>query len=263
MSWPRARQAPLLFAHRGASLEHPESSLAAFAKALELGADVLEIDLQMTADGHVVVSHDADGARSAGVARAIADCTLSEVKRWNIGQGAHLLCPPGQIARMPTLDDVLDAFPHARLNVDIKREDAAMLDAVLALIDRHAAHARVLLTSFSSRVTGALHARGYRGPIGLGRDEVVRAVFAPRLLLSLFPLRGARMQVPLRYGPIRLDRRALIDKLHALGIPVDYWVVNDLETARRLLALGADGIVTDDPRTLAPLFRAKGAKEGG
>jgi glycerophosphoryl diester phosphodiesterase len=263
VSWPGARQAPLLFAHRGASLEHPESSLAAFAKALELGADVLEIDVQMTADGHVVVSHDADGARSAGVPRAIGDCTLSEVKRWNIGQGAHLLCPPGQVARMPTFDDVLDAFPHARLNVDLKREDAAMLDAVLALIDRHAAHARVLLTSFSSRVTGALHARGYRGPIGLGRDEVVRAVFVPRLLLARFPLRGTRMQVPVNYGPIRLDRAALIDKLHKLGIPVDYWVVNDVDTARRLLALGADGIVTDDPRSLAPLFAKKDAPKNG
>ena len=71
------------------------------------------------------------------------------------------------------------------------------------------------------------------------------------------------MQVPLRYGPIRLARRALIDKLHALGIAVDYWVVNDLETARGLLALGADGIVTDDPRTLAPLFGKKAAQRSG
>ena len=168
MTWPGARQTPLLFAHRGASLEHPESSLAAFAKALELGADVLELDVHMTADGHVVVSHDADGARSAGVARAIGDCTLSEVKHWNIGQGAHLLCPPGQIARIPTLDDVLDAFPHARLNVDIKREDTAMLDAVLALIDRHAAHARVLLTSFSSRVTARCTRAATAGRSGSG-----------------------------------------------------------------------------------------------
>jgi glycerophosphoryl diester phosphodiesterase len=245
--------APLLYAHRGASFEHPENSLAAFAKALELGADALEIDVHVTADGHVVVAHDPDGTRCAGVARAIRECTLSEVKRWDIGRGAQR-CPPGQVARVPTLDDVLDAFPHARLNVDIKPEGAAAALAVLALVERHAAHARVLLTSFYPRVTRALHAHGYRGPIGLGRDEVIRAVFAPRSLLALFPPRGTRMQVPLHSGPIRLDRRALIEKMHALGIPIDFWVVNDLAVARRLLELGADGIVTDDPRTMAPLF---------
>jgi glycerophosphoryl diester phosphodiesterase len=251
----RALQGPLLYAHRGARLEHPENTLEAFAAALELGADALEIDVHMTRDRHVVVAHDADGARMAGVPQEIRACTLGEVERWDVARG--FVSRDGRVrarARVPSLDETLQELPSALLNIDVKQSEPDMLAPLLEVIARHAAEARVLLTSFSSRTTARIRALGYGGPTGLGRAEAARAVLAPRALLERFALRGRRLQVPLRQGPISLDRASLVRKLHAFGIAVDYWVVNDLEQAVRLLALGADGIVTDDPRALAQLF---------
>jgi glycerophosphoryl diester phosphodiesterase len=250
----QSRQGPLLYAHRGAPLERPENSLEGFAVALECGADALEIDVHMTRDGHVVVAHDPDGARTAAVAQAIRACTLDEIKRWDIARGPGLLCPRGAACCMPTLDEVLTAFPGALLNVDVKQSDPSMLPALLRVIAAHDAHERVLLTSFSARTTREIRALGYRGPTGLGRGEVAIAVLAPDLVLRRLAPRGQRLQVPLRSGPLRLDRRQVVDKAHAHGLAVDYWVVNDPSEAERLLGLGADGIVTDDVRAMAGLF---------
>jgi glycerophosphoryl diester phosphodiesterase len=214
---------------------------------------VLEIDVHMTRDEHVVISHDGRAERMAGVTRAIAACPLSEVQSWDISRG-FAGARRGEPVHMPTLDEALEAFPDAAFNVDVKQREPDMLAPLLAVIARHRAAERVLLTSFSSTITHRIRALGYRGPTGLGRNEALLAVLAPSLLLRWVPLKGQRLQVPLRQGPLRADRRDLVDKLHALGIAVDYWVVNDPLEAARLLELGADGIVTDDPRGMAELF---------
>jgi glycerophosphoryl diester phosphodiesterase len=247
------RLGPLLYAHRGAPLELPENSLVGFARALELGADALEIDVHMTRDGHVVVCHDASGERIAGVARQLRDCTLSEIKQWEL-RGPLTAGSSAGTARVPALDEVLEAFPQAHLNIDIKQHAPEVIDAVLAVIAKHAAAQRVLLTSFSSAITRGVRARGYAGRTGFGRAEVVGLVFAPARVLSRVRSGGSRAQIPRRFGPIVLDRPELIDKLHALGLAVDYWVVNETHEAQRLLARGADGIVTDDVRAMAQLF---------
>jgi glycerophosphoryl diester phosphodiesterase len=247
------RFGPLLYAHRGAPLELPENSLPGFARALELGADALEIDVHMTRDGHVVVCHDANGLRTAGVERRVCDCTLSEIKRWELRAPLTAGSSAGA-AQVPALDEVLEAFPEARLNIDVKQHEPAVIDAVLAVIAKHSAMQRVLLTSFSSAITRRVRARGYAGPTGFGRAEVVSLVFAPARVLAHVRSGGSRVQIPVRYGVLALDRPALIDKLHALGLALDYWVVNDADEAQRLLARGADGIVTDDVRAMAQLF---------
>ncbi len=257
----RALQGPLLYAHRGARLEQPENTLPAFAAALQAGADALEIDVHMTRDRHVVVAHDPDGARTAGVARAIRDCSLAAVQGWDLTRGCG--GPDARAsARVPTLDETLREFPSALLNVDVKPPEPEVLGPLLRVIAQHAAEPRVLLTSFSSATTARIRALGYRGPTGMGRAEAARAVLAPGPLLRRLRPRGQRLQLPLRAGPLRLDRAALVRKAHALGVAVDYWVVDDRALAERLLALGADGIVSDDPRAMAALFACSAYTQG-
>jgi glycerophosphoryl diester phosphodiesterase len=244
---------PILLAHRGACLEHVENTLPAFEAALALGADVIESDLHVCRDGTPVLSHDADGARLAGEPRAIAQCMLEEVACWKLTcEGA---IEPSCIA---TLDAALARFPSARWNLDVKLHDPRALPAVLAVIARHRAEPRVLLTSFSARVTRALRTLGYGGAIGLAQTEAIAAVFTPLALLRAvrpqFVRPGARLQIPTRSAGIPLARRALIAKLLALDLPIDYWVINDPREAEHLLALGAQGIVTDDLRAMTALF---------
>jgi glycerophosphoryl diester phosphodiesterase len=249
-------QGPLLIAHRGASAEHVENTLPAFRAALALGADVLESDVHVTRDGHPVLAHDADGARVAGDPRAIAECTLAEVERWDLARAL----PGSPPAHIPTLDATLAELPHAVLNLDLKSHDARTVPRVLEVIAKHRAEARVLLTSFSAAMTRQFRAHDYGGPVGLAQAEAVLAVFAPRALLALsssvFGRGGTRLQIPVRAGVIPLARRSLITKLRALGVPIDYWVINDPREAVQLLELGASGIVTDDVRAMAELFGA-------
>jgi glycerophosphoryl diester phosphodiesterase len=264
----RSAEGPLLYAHRGASLEYPENTVPAFEAALSQGADALEIDVHLTLDGHLVVAHDAHGGRTAGVHRAIRDCTLAEVQSWDVGL-AHRRAHPAAAtttdtgpARCPSLGEVLQALPGAALNVDIKHHDLRAARAAVSVVREHDASTRVLLTSFSSATVDAVRAAGYEGPVGLGQRDAIRAVFAPRALLRRWPLPGSRLQIPPREGPIPLDRAALLAKMHSLGIAVDYWVINDAPTVGRLLDLGADGIVTDDPRMAAAVF-ARHPRTGG
>jgi glycerophosphoryl diester phosphodiesterase len=245
---------PLLFGHRGAPFERPENTLESFAAALEAGADVLELDVHMTLDRQVVVAHDDHGARVAQVGSPIRELTLSEVKSWDLS-GKNAGSAGSHAVRMPTLEEVMLRFPHTPLNVDVKPRSPDILGPLLALIARHGAASRVLLTSFHSATTRAIGRHGYAGPRGLSRAEVARVVFSPSPLRHAWPAAGQRMQIPTRSGWLRLDRAALVHKAHQWGLAVDFWVVNDPIEAARLLELGADGIVTDEPRAMAELFQ--------
>ena len=242
-----------LYAHRGASREQPENTLPSFARALERGADALELDVHATRDGVLVASHDPDGTRMAGVPIAIADATWDEVSRWDAGWGVR----NGDGSRpfvgrgigLPSLEQILDAFPGVPLNVDLK---APVADLTVRLLHRLGAAERVCLASFQARTLRRVRALGYHGETSLGRSEVARLLALPAALqrgVLAPPARVAQL-------PISLARPWVIARCKALGLRVDYWTVNDPALARRLCELGADGIMTDDPALIAPIVRA-------
>lgn len=246
----------LVYAHRGASAELPENTLEAFLRAVELGVDILETDVHCTADGHVVVHHDMTGHRMANVPRAVADSPLSEVRRWNVGFGFRASDGTGLAGpsfRVPTLEEAFDAFPEMRFNIDIKAR--AAISGTLDAIRNIGAEESVLLTSFHDDVVQSIRKRGYQGPTGLSRNESLLALVLPRSAPERYRPAGHRLQIPVNVGPIRFDRRAYIDRFKELGYGVDYWVVNDPAVAKALAAAGADGIMTDDPRTVLPALR--------
>ena len=245
-----------LYAHRGAARELPENTLPAFRRALEVGATALETDVHRTSDGHVVISHDPTGERAAGVRRAVRDATLAEVREWDVGRRFRAKRPEIGEARftVPTLEELLIEASGVPINVDIKQHDAATVEAVVAVVRRQRAQERVLLTSFDTTTIERVRRLGYEGQTGLGRAEMCRLRYAPELLLRAFPLQGSAAQIPPRLGPIALDGPAFLAKVHALGLVVHYWTINDPQEAERLLGLGADGIMTDDPAAIAPVF---------
>ncbi|APR75238.1 Glycerophosphoryl diester phosphodiesterase [Minicystis rosea] len=247
---------PRLYAHRGAARELPENTMPAFRRALAVGATALETDVHLTRDGHVVLSHDPTGERAAQVHRAIGDTTLDEVRRWDVGRTHRVERPEigAEAFTVPTLEELLRETPGVLINVDIKQHDAAAAAATVAVVRRVRAEDRVLLTSFDAGTIRRVRRLGYEGATGLGASELVRLLFTPQRLLAALPLRGSAAQMPTRMGPLPLDRAALLAKAHALGLLVHYWTINDPVEAARLLALGADGIMTDDPAAIAPVF---------
>jgi glycerophosphoryl diester phosphodiesterase len=228
-----------------------------------LGVDALELDVHTTRDGVVVVSHDADATRMAGVAMPWQALDLEEARRLDLGFGFTAADGSrpfvGQGITVPTLEEVLRAFPDVRLNIDLKQWRPSLAEPVVELLRRLGAEERVTLASFRARTMYAVRRLGYRGATALAQAEVAALLASPRQLWRATPLRGQAVQVPVAAGPIRFDRAAFIAKCHDLGLRVDFWTIDDPAQARALLALGADGIMTDAPASMLAALRPAAA----
>lgn len=235
---------PRVFAHRGlvtaagADSGVWENSAAAFAAAHAAGAEYIETDCQVTADGDVVLFHDSTLTRLTGDPRAVRDVPTRELARLFADHGGLL-----------TVADALDSFPTARFNIDVKtREAAAPLGPIL--VDHTD---RVLITSFDDANRRATLAAVLRAGAGLrpatsGGSRTIAAVRALSAL-RLSPARALRdvdaLQIPERHGLVRVLTPALLTAARRRGVEVHVWTVNDPADMRRLIALGVDGIVSD------------------
>lgn len=249
-----------LYAHRGASAERPENTLPSFERAVELGVDALELDVHLTRDGHLIVAHDDTAARMCAAPVAWSALDLADVERLDAGWG--FLAPDGTRPfagtgiRVPTFEAVLDAFPQLRINVDIKRSGELGAAAMIAAIERARAGGRVTVASFHTSTMVALRRKGFAGETTLSRGEVGSLVSLPAVVWRQLPFTGTAAQVPVSQGPLRFDRAAFVAKCHSLGLRVDFWVIDDPAEVTRLLALGADGIMTNHPAAVRDAFRA-------
>lgn len=251
----------LVYAHRGAAAELPENTLPSFRRALELGADALETDVHLTADGEIVALHDPDGKRVANVPASVRSTTLAEVQRWDAG---YVFVGPGgtrpfvgQGYRIPSLSELLTQLPEVRLNIDLKTEEPLLVARFLETVRRYDAERRVVAASFHRSTLVHLRRSGWRGDSSLSQSEFLACWLLPRRLRRS-PPPGTRAQIPTHGGPIRIATRRTLQKLHELGLGVDFWTINDPTEARRLVALGADGVMTDDPARIVPAVRAAG-----
>ena len=229
------RASPIIYAHRGASAELPENTLAAFERALDVGADAIVTDAHMTRDGRIVLLHDPHQVREQ---------TLEQVRAWKHD--------------VATLEEALERFPGVVFNVDAKQTEPDMIPALVRVIHGARAADRVRIASFSTRNLERARDLGFEGETCLGAKEIARIMFLPRGALRWVRVAGHAAQVPHRAYGVRFDTQAAIDRFHALGVRVDFWTIDDPEEAKRLFALGADGVMTDDPRRLcAALGRSK------
>lgn len=246
-----------LYAHRGAAAERPENTMPAFERAIEIGVDALELDVQVTRDDRLIVVHDPDALRTAAAQVTWASVDLADARRLDVGWGfvaADGTRPfAGRGITVPLFEDVLDAFPDVVLNVDIK-DDPRAVALILDLVRARKAEERVTIASFHVRQVAAVRRRGYGGETALARAEVASLAAMPAVLWRQLPLTGSAAQIPTHAGPLRFDRAPFIAKCHAVGLRVDFWTIDDAAEAERLLALGADGIMTNDPAAIRPVF---------
>ncbi|MGP4000080.1 glycerophosphodiester phosphodiesterase [Streptomyces sp. 8N706] len=240
--------APLAFAHRGGAADGPENTAAAFRRAVHAGYRYLETDVHATSDGVLVAFHDATLDRVTDTRGRIAELPWSEVRRARVAGTEPL----------PRFEELLETFPEARWNVDIKAE--AALVPLIELIRRTGAWGRVCVGSFSeARIARALSLAGER----LATSYGTRGVLGLRLRSYGLPLRPRRaavaVQVPERQSGIRVVDRAFVRAAHARGLQVHVWTVNEPERMAALLDLGVDGIMTDRIDTLRTVLTDRGA----
>lgn len=229
------RSRPELVAHRGAKRERPENTIAAFARAIELGADALELDVHATRDGVVVVHHDAV-PREAGARgeppRAIAECSARELAAFRVGGEA-----------IPSLAAVL-ALAAGRATVYVEIKGAGIERAVVDVVR-------------SSRATCAIHSFDHEA---IGRVRAL-APEIPRGLL--FEHRGPDMLAALAeydahdlWPQVTLVDEAVVEGAHRIGRRVVAWTVNSATDAARLAAAGVDALCGDDVPLLRDALRA-------
>lgn len=231
---------PRVFAHRGLVADDTmwENTAAAFAAAHAAGAEYIETDCQVTADGDVVLFHDDTLTRLTGDPRAVAEVRTRELAGIFADHGGLL-----------SVADALDAFPDSRFNIDVKT--AAAAEPIGALVADHS-H-RVLLTSFTdahrrAAVGSTLRAGASIRPATSGGKATIAALRGLSAM-RLSPARALQeidaVQIPEQHGRLRILTPALLRAAHRVGIEVHVWTVNDADDMRRLIAAGADGVVSD------------------
>jgi glycerophosphoryl diester phosphodiesterase len=232
-------------AHRGASLRAPENTLAAFREAAEAGADYVELDVQRTRDGHIVVIHDGDLMRLAGDPRKVRDLTLAELQALDVGsrRGAAYA---GE--RVPTLEEVI-GFARGRLllNVELKYNvpDAELAPAVVDMLSRERFDSDSVITSLD---LGALRQVEQQSP-GMVTGLIVTAAVGSvaHAETDFLSLNAAKAKA------------SLVRRLHGAGKAVHVWTVNDPEAMLRMIERGVDNVITDDPARLVGLLQERSA----
>lgn len=242
---------PANIAHRGLSDRFPENTLAAFRAALGAGAGGIELDVRVTRDGHPIVMHDATVDRTTDGFGAVAGMTLEAVRRLGVG---------GTGGGVPTLREVLEEFPGARVNIDIKDWDLPGAEKVVLNVLREAGVAdRVLVASADHRVLRRFRgAAGGEFDTGASRREIAVFYALSRLRLErLVRPAYAALQVPVDYGPLRILTPRFVRAARSVGVRVDAWTINEPGRMREVLDLGADVVMTDRPDLLAEVLRGR------
>lgn len=232
-----------VIAHRGFSGRAPENTLVAIRQAIEIGADMVEIDVTITADDEVILLHDETLDRTTDGQGPPMALTLEEIRRLDAGSW---FAPEFAGERVPTLAEALDAIEgRILLNIEIKSEavEYGVVPKVAALINEHGLLEQVVVSSFSPEALrqmktvypAVITATLFNADLHTDRDplEIVKEVGS-----RAFNISGKRLTV------------AMLDRLHRHGIPVAVYTVNEPEEMRRIVALGVNAIFTDQPDRL-------------
>lgn len=233
---------PVIFGHRGASAHAPENTLAAFELALEQGADAIELDVTLTADGHVVVIHDATVDRTTGAHGKVREMKLADLRTLDAGS---FMSSRFSGEKIPLLAEVFEAVgKRTFINVELKDSDAAksqLVESVCMLIKKFNMQTRVLFSSFYPQNLAAARNLLPEVSRGLLATDDWRGVWV-RSFIFAFGDYAALHPFVKDVTPQQVQR------VHRLKRRLHVWTVNAEADMRRLFGWGVDGIFTDDPQ---------------
>ena len=235
----------LITAHRGAKAVAPENTMAAFKAAMDAGADFIELDVQRTKDGQVVVLHDADFMRMGGDPRRVADLTAAEVAGIDIGRKRG---PQFVGEHAPTLQEVIDLVRgKTKINIELKYNvpDPGLAPAVVELLVREDFIDQVVITSLD--YAALKQVRSIEPRLKTGHIVTAAVGDVLRTEADFLSLNSAKAT------------SSLVRRARAGGKDVAAWTVNDPEVMLRMIERGVDNIITDDPALLVRVMRERAA----
>jgi glycerophosphoryl diester phosphodiesterase len=247
-------------AHRGGEGQWPSNTLYAFQRALELGVDMLELDIHATLDGALVVRHDpVVDTTTNGVGR-ICDLALKEVKALDAGytwtaDDGRTFPFRGLGITIPALEEVFQAFPATPVSIDIKPEDPAVVDALCQTLRTYNRLEQVVVGSFHDPQLRRFRQLCQQVDTIAGISETRAFFLLSRAGLSRLYRSPAKVfMLPEFVGQLHVVTPLFIRSAHARGMQVHVWTVNEAEDMRRLIDWGVDGIITDYPSRLMKLL---------
>lgn len=254
---------PIVMAHRGGQGLWPPNTLFAFQQAVALGVDVLEMDIHSTSDGVLVVRHDPTVDATTNGSGSIQDMTLAEVKALDAGyawsaDGGQTFPFRGRGITIPTLEEVLQALPAMRLNIDIKPEDPAVVAPFCQLLKDTGSLDRVLVGSFHDSQLRLFRQLCPQVATAAGVQETT--LFFGLVNASLgaaYQGRAEIFSIPEYQGRLHVVTPRFIRGAHAHNMQVHVWTVNEPDNFQRLLDWGVDCLITDYPDRLLELLGRK------
>ena len=241
----------MVVAHRGSSGTAPENTMAAFKLAIDAGVDMIELDVRMTKDFHLVVIHDRDVRRTTNGTGFVWDMTLQDLRFLDAGSW---FSPRFRGERIPTLREVIAILPDGLgLNVEVKtdgdpRKEHALEESLVLLVREQGMTQRVLVSSFDHRHLRRLHQ--------LDTDLHLGALYFPLRDLAKTPSTIARRVGARAFICSRTQiRKRFVDDAHRHGIFVGVYGVNSLEHVTQVRRYGVDAVVTDYPEKIVQVVR--------
>lgn len=256
----------MVIAHQGGEWLRPSNTLVAFDHAMELGVDVLEMDIHQTQDGVIVLMHDATVDRTTDGSGTIKEMTLAEIQAldagyyWTDDDGATYPYR-GQGIQVPTLEELFQRYPDMRMNIEIKQETPSMVRPFCTLIHDYNMQDKILVATFHKATVEEFRAEC---------PDVITSMVEPEIQLffglnvaflgALFQAPGTAFQVPLTsslpiIGEVDVITERFVRVAHSHNIQVHAWTINETAEMERLIGLGVDGIITDRPDLLLEVVR--------
>ena len=248
---------PLVIAHQGGNDVRPGDTLPAFQHAVDIGADVLEMDAHITMDDHIVLMHDERVDRTTDGTGLIEEMTLDGLRKldaaykWTPDNG-ETYPYRGQGVTVPTLEELFQKFPQMRYVIEIKKSQIPIDKPLCELVRKYGMQNKVMVASFHDEAMANFRAICPEVATSGSRNEVT-----PFVLLSKLNWTGLlrspqfqSLQVPYEtkesYGIPILTRR-FIEQAHARNVRIEPWTVDDPELMKEYINWGVDGIITDNP----------------
>ena len=255
----------LNIAHRGGNLRAPEGTLEAFRSALEVGADVLEMDVRTTSDGVLVVLHDQTVDRTTDGTGRVNDLSFAQLRALDAGyrhttDGGRTYPWRGAGVRVPTLEEVLQTFPREHMGIEIKAEESPEVIGPFVELLRHYGMAdRVIVGSFSDDLMQTFRAAAPDVATSFALGEAIDFFFlSPEAEEGYQPPAGF-LQVPPSFQGLEVMSPSFVAKAARFGLRIHVWDVFDAADFAAMIALGVDGLIVDDPETATEVIRRTAA----
>ena len=258
---------PLVIAHQGGDGIWPGDTMYAFEKAVEIGADVLEMDAHITKDNQIVLMHDEKVDRTTNGEGLIEDLTVAELKQldaayqWS-NDGDKTFPFRGQGIQVSTLEELFQKFPQMRYVIEIKLTENPIDKPLCDLIRKHNLQNKVVIASFHDEAMQNFRTTCPEVATSASRGEVTEFVLLGKVFLSgLVAPQYQSIQPP--YDPsesmnIPIMTRLFIREAHAKNVAVEPWTVDDPALMKQYIEWGVDGIMTDRPDLMMKLLKELG-----